>query len=73
MAQVITTAYLQEHESQDYILVHQSGIFGSGNSFVKTSCLAAVSLHGFRVCMVRIPILVCSCATKALMLSIFRI
>jgi hypothetical protein len=25
-AAVITTAYLQEHESQDYILVHQSGI-----------------------------------------------
>lgn len=42
-ASIITTAYLQEHESQDYILVHQSGIFGSGNSFVKTSCLAAVS------------------------------
>ena len=42
-ATIITTAYLQEHEIQDYILVHQSGIFGSGNSFVKTSCLAAVS------------------------------
>jgi hypothetical protein len=38
MASIITTAYLQEYESQDYILVHQSGIFGSGNSFVKTSC-----------------------------------
>jgi GT2 family glycosyltransferase len=25
-ASIITTAYLQEHESQDYILVHQSGI-----------------------------------------------
>ncbi|MFT5252761.1 MAG: GT2 family glycosyltransferase [Flavobacteriales bacterium] len=42
-AAIITTAYLQEHEMQVYILVHQSGIFGSGNSFVKVSCLAAVS------------------------------
>lgn len=42
-AAIITTAYLQEHEIQDYILIHQSGIFGSGNSFVKASCLVAVS------------------------------
>jgi GT2 family glycosyltransferase len=42
-AAIITTAYLQEHEMQDYILINQSGIFGSGNSFVKASCLANVS------------------------------
>ena len=42
-SKIITTAYLQENEMQDYILIHQSGIFGSGNSFVKASCLADVS------------------------------
>jgi GT2 family glycosyltransferase len=37
--EVITTAYLQKNEKQDYILIHQSGIFGSGNSFVKKTAL----------------------------------
>lgn len=40
---VITTAYLQQNESQRYSVTNQSGIFGSGNSFVKASCLVAVS------------------------------
>jgi len=40
---VLTTAYLQQNEPQRYSNKNQSGIFGSGNSFVKASCLAAVS------------------------------
>lgn len=39
----ITTAYLQQNEPQRYTITNQSGIFGSGNSFVKASCLATVS------------------------------
>ena len=39
---VITTTYLQPNEVQYYKIVHQSGIFGSGNSFVKNSCLKNV-------------------------------
>ena len=39
---VITTAYLQLNEPQRYSITNQSGIFGSGNSFVKASCLADV-------------------------------
>ncbi|MEN3322506.1 glycosyltransferase family A protein [Mariniflexile soesokkakense] len=35
----ITTAYLQENESLLFTKMHQTGIFGSGNSFVKASCL----------------------------------
>lgn len=38
-AEVITTPYLQVNEIQYYNSTHQSGIFGSGNSFVKSSCL----------------------------------
>ena len=40
---VLTTAYLQQNEPQRYSITNQSGIFGSGNSFVKASCLATVS------------------------------
>ena len=39
---VITTVCLQKNESQRYSITNQSGIFGSGNSFVKASCLAEV-------------------------------
>jgi glycosyltransferase involved in cell wall biosynthesis len=39
----LTTAYLQQNEQQRYSITNQSGIFGSGNSFVKASCLATVS------------------------------
>ena len=42
-AEVITTVYLQPKEHQNYNTIHQTGIFGSGNSFVKTASLAAVS------------------------------
>ncbi|KVV15888.1 glycosyltransferase family 2 protein [Flavobacterium sp. TAB 87] len=38
-ATVITTAYLQVNEIQEYKTTHQSGIFGSGNSFVKKAAL----------------------------------
>lgn len=34
-----TTAYLQPSETQKFGMIHQSGIFGSGNSFVKASAL----------------------------------
>jgi GT2 family glycosyltransferase len=40
---VITTVCLQKNESQRYSIANQSGIFGSGNSFVKTSCLAKIA------------------------------
>lgn len=40
---VLTTSCLQKNEEQLYKMIHQSGIFGSGNSFVKASCLATVS------------------------------
>jgi GT2 family glycosyltransferase len=39
----IITSYLQPHEIQEYKTIHQSGIFGSGNSFVKSECLKLVS------------------------------
>ncbi len=39
----LTTSCLQPNEIQHYNTIHQSGIFGSGNSFVKTTCLSAVS------------------------------
>lgn len=41
--QVITSSYLQVTEIQHYKRIHQSGIFGSGNSFVKNTALADVS------------------------------
>ena len=40
--QVVTTSYLQKNEIQHYNRIHQSGIFGSGNSFVKKTALAEV-------------------------------
>ena len=40
--QIITTSYLQEKEIQRYKIIHQSGIFGSGNSFVKKATIAEV-------------------------------
>ena len=40
---IITTSCLQQNEPQRYSITNQSGIFGSGNSFVKASCLSAVS------------------------------
>ncbi|MFV8330086.1 glycosyltransferase family 2 protein [Flavobacterium sp. LB3P6] len=40
---IITTSCLQQNEPQRYSITNQSGIFGSGNSFVKASCLATVS------------------------------
>ena len=42
---VITTAYLQKGETQRFNLTHQTGIFGSGNSFVKTECLNGVNFN----------------------------
>ncbi|SCY85468.1 Glycosyltransferase, GT2 family [Flavobacterium anhuiense] len=40
---VATTSYLQKNEKLLFKDIHQTGIFGSGNSFVKSSCLANVS------------------------------
>lgn len=40
---VFTTSCLQPNEIQQYKTIHQSGIFGSGNSFVKSECLKSVS------------------------------
>lgn len=42
-APVVTTSYLQKNEKLVYKTIHQTDIFGSGNSFVKTSCLKNVS------------------------------
>ena len=39
----ITTSYIQPHEKSQHFSVHQTGIFGSGNSFVKTELLRKVS------------------------------
>ncbi|MCW2119456.1 glycosyltransferase family 2 protein [Flavobacterium sp. 7A] len=36
---VVTTNYILKEEVQEFNIIHQSGIFGSGNSFVKTSVL----------------------------------
>jgi glycosyltransferase involved in cell wall biosynthesis len=41
-AEVITTSYLQPDEIQYYKTIHQSGIFGSGNSFVKKTAVDKV-------------------------------
>ncbi|MCV2484026.1 glycosyltransferase family 2 protein [Flavobacterium sp. SH_e] len=40
---VVTTSCLQKHEKLVYKDIHQTGIFGSGYSFVKSSCLVNVS------------------------------
>lgn len=42
---VITTSYLQPNEIQQYKTIHQSAIFGSGNSFVKKTALKNVSFN----------------------------
>lgn len=42
---VLTTSCLQPDEIQYYKMVHQSGIFGSGNSFVKATSLSAVRFN----------------------------
>ena len=39
----ITTSYLQPHEKLQNFSVHQTGIFGSGNSFIKAELLRKVS------------------------------
>jgi GT2 family glycosyltransferase len=41
-SEVITTVYLQPQEQQCYKNIHQSGIFGSGNSFVKKTALEKI-------------------------------
>ncbi|WP_239455611.1 glycosyltransferase family 2 protein [Flavobacterium ginsenosidimutans] len=40
---VVTTSCLQKHEKLVYKDIHQTSIFGSGYSFVKSSCLINVS------------------------------
>lgn len=42
----VTTSYLQRNEKKNYLTINQSGIFGSGNSFVKTEMLNQVSFDG---------------------------
>lgn len=39
----LTTAYLQPNERKNNLQIHQSSIFGSGNSFLKTNLLNRVS------------------------------
>ncbi|WP_245712071.1 glycosyltransferase family 2 protein [Flavobacterium gillisiae] len=39
---VFTTSCLLVNQKQEYTLIHQSGIFGSGNSFVKTASLQKI-------------------------------
>ncbi|NEW78284.1 MAG: glycosyltransferase [Gelidibacter sp.] len=41
--QALITSYLKTNEKLNYKFISQTGIFGSGNSFVKTSCLIDVS------------------------------
>lgn len=41
----LTTSYLQEKEILNYTTIHQSGIFGSGNSFLKSEFLEFVSFN----------------------------
>jgi GT2 family glycosyltransferase len=40
---VFTTSCLQKNEEQEYKRIHQSGIFGSGNSFVKKTALHGIT------------------------------
>lgn len=44
-ANCITTSYIQKKEVLTYTTVHQSGIFGSGNSFLKSKFLKEVSFN----------------------------
>lgn len=39
----LITSYLKKIEKLHYKISHQTGIFGSGNSFVKTSCLKDIA------------------------------
>lgn len=39
----ITTSYIQRHEKLKHFSVHQTGMFGSGNSFLKAELLTRVS------------------------------
>jgi glycosyltransferase involved in cell wall biosynthesis len=41
----VTTSYLRSNELVRYLIVSQSGIFGSGNSFLKTELLKQVSFN----------------------------
>ncbi|MFD0989549.1 glycosyltransferase family 2 protein [Mariniflexile jejuense] len=41
----ITTVYLQENEKLLFTKTHQTGIFGSGNSFIKASCLKNIRFN----------------------------
>lgn len=43
--QVLTASYLQENEIQKYKQIGQSGIFGSGNSFLKAELLQKVAFN----------------------------
>ncbi len=42
---VLTTSYLQLNEKQEYKQISQSGIFGSGNSFLRADLLRKVSFN----------------------------
>lgn len=42
---VVTTSYLQKNEILKYNKIHQSGIFGSGNSILKAELLKLVSFN----------------------------
>lgn len=42
---VISTSYLQLNEEQNFNIITQSGIFGSGNSFLKTELLKKVTFN----------------------------
>jgi glycosyltransferase involved in cell wall biosynthesis len=42
---VLSTSCLQLNEQQEYKLISQSGIFGSGNSFLKTALLKIVAFN----------------------------
>ncbi|WP_343707581.1 glycosyltransferase family A protein [Flavobacterium sp.] len=44
-AECITTSYLQNNEIFKFKIIHQSGIFGSGNSFLKSKFLSAVKFN----------------------------
>ncbi|WP_289662995.1 glycosyltransferase family 2 protein [Flavobacterium panacagri] len=41
----VTTSYLQKKEILKFSIIHQSGIFGSGNSFLKSDFLNVVSFN----------------------------
>jgi glycosyltransferase involved in cell wall biosynthesis len=41
----LTTRYIQKSETLKFPFIHQTGIFGSGNSFVKTAILRDISFN----------------------------